>query len=168
LLAAAAWAGGLLLLWLAVRARRKRAADPVETGAIVARFSQVATVGILVVGAAGVALGWSEVRALDALTGTGYGLFLIAKVAVVAAIAAMGAYNHFRLVPAIQAGKARSGLTRLHTTLRVEALALVAVLALTSVLVVMTPAKASVQGGVVEEIIALDGVGSVQLVVSPA
>jgi len=122
----------------------------------------------VIVGAAGVALGWSEVRSLHALTSTGYGLFLLAKVAVVAAIAALGAYNHFRLVPAVQGRQSRAGLARLRHTLRLEALGLVAVLALTSVLVVMTPAKTSSQGGVVEKIVSLGDAGSVQLVVAPA
>ncbi|MET0728648.1 MAG: copper resistance protein CopC [Acidimicrobiales bacterium] len=168
--AAAAWGGGLVVLWLTLRLRRRAGTegDAVETGEVVVRFSQMATVAIVVVGVTGAVLGWNEVRALSALTSTGYGLFLIAKVAAVGAVACLGAYNHFRLVPAIQAGKARSGLARLQQTLRLEALALVLVAALTSVLVVMTPAKASVQGGVVEEIVELDEAGSVQLVVSPA
>lgn len=142
--------------------------DPLATAGIVKRFSDLATGSILVVGAAGIAMSWSEVRALKALTSTGYGLFLVAKVAVVVAIAAMGAYNHFRLVPALAQGKARAALARLRQTLRLEVLGLVAVLALTSVLVVMTPAKSTTQGGVVEEVVALGDVGSVQLVVAPA
>ncbi len=170
LLAAAVWAGGLVLLWrtLALRRRADPAADPVQAGRIVARFSTLATGGIVVVGLAGLALGWSEVRALSALTDTTYGLLLLGKVAVVAAIAAMGAYNHFRLVPALERGPARAALARLRTTLRVEVLGLVAVAALTSILVVVTPAKVSVEGGVVEQIVPLGDAGSVQLVVSPA
>ena len=169
LLAGAAWTGGLVLLWITVRSRRSvDGTDPVETAGIVVRFSRLATLGILVVGGAGAALSWSEVRTMSALTGTTYGLFLLAKLVVVGWIAVLGAYNHFRLVPAIQAGRARAGIARLHETLRLEAVALVAVLAITSVLVVLTPAKASTEGGVVEEIIQLGEVGSVQLVVSPA
>ena len=169
LLAAAVWGGGLVLLWRTLRARRRAGAtDPTETAGIVARFSDVATISILAVGVAGLALGWSEVRSLDALTSTGYGWFLVAKVAVVAAIAAVGAYNHFRLVPAMGQGKAKAALARLQRTLQAEALGLVAVLALTSVLVVLTPAKASNEGGVVEEVVQLGDIGSVQVVVSPA
>jgi copper transport protein len=142
--------------------------NPAATGAVVARFSTLATGAILVVGAAGLALSWSEVRSLGALTDTGYGLFLLGKVALVVAIAALGSYNHFRLVPAIQAGKAKAGLARLRQTIRLEVLALVGVLALTSVLVVLTPAKARDQDRVVEEIVPLGDAGSVQLVVAPA
>ena len=81
----------------------------------------------------------------------------------------MGAYNHFRLVPALGQGKARAALAHLDQTLRIELVGLAAVLALTSVLVVVTPAKASVvEGGVVEQIVALGDIGTVQVVVAPA
>ena len=179
--AAAVWGGGLVLLAWTLRSRRPRTADaspgegatyasvdPLATAGIVKRFSDLATGSIVVVGIAGLAMGWSEVRALHALTSTGYGLLLVAKVAVVAAIAAMGAYNHFRLVPALSQGKSRAALARLRQTLRFEVLGLVAVLALTSVLVVTTPAKSTTQGGVVEEIVDLGDIGSAQVVVDPA
>jgi copper transport protein len=167
--AAAVWGGGLVLLWWTLRERRRTGeADATDSAALVTRFSDLATVSIVVVGGAGLALGWSEVRALDALTGTGYGLFLLAKVGVVAAVGALGAYNHFRLVPAMREGKAKAALARLQRTLQLEVLGLVAVLALTSVLVVLTPARSSIEGGVVEQVVQLDGVGTVQLVVAPA
>jgi copper transport protein len=169
LVAAAVWGGGLVLLWWTLRARhRADTADPEGTAGVVARFSTVATAAIVAAGAAGLALGWSEVRALDALTSTSYGRFLLAKVAVVAAIAALGAYNHFRLVPALFQGRTKAALARLRRTVQLEALGLAAVLALTSVLVVLTPAKATLEGGVVEEIVPLGEVGSVQIVVAPA
>lgn len=167
LVAAAVWVGGLVLLWRTLRCRAGE--DVVETGRIVARFSQLATAGILLVGAAGVALSWKEVGSLDALTGTSYGLFLVAKVALVAGLAALGTYNHFRLVPALEQGKATAALRRLRSTLRLELVIVVAVVALTSVLVVLTPAKASQGGGIVEQIVELgDDVGTVQVVVDPA
>lgn len=168
--AAAIWVGGLVFLWRTLRLRaRSASADVVETGRIVARFSQLATAGILLVGAAGVALSWKEVGSLDALTGTTYGLFLLAKVALVAGLAALGTYNHFRLVPALEQGKATAALRRLRSTLQLELVIVVAVVALTSVLVVLTPGRASQGGGVVEQIVALgDDVGTVQVVVDPA
>jgi copper transport protein len=52
--------------------------------------------------------------------------------------------------------------------LRLETAGLVGVVALTSVLVVLTPAKAEFEGGVIERIVQLGEVGSVQVVVSPA
>jgi copper transport protein len=179
LLAVAVWTGGLVLLWWTLRIRRRAWAaagaeapspDQVrDAGETTRRFSTLATGAIVAVGVAGGALSWSEVRSLEALTSTRYGLFLVAKVAVVVAIAVMGTYNHFRLVPAIVGGKARAGLRRLQQTLRFEVAALVVVVGLTSVLAVTTPARTSLTGtGVVEQMVPLEGVGSVQLVVSPA
>lgn len=169
LVAAAVWAGGLgTLLWTLLARRRSATTDSADTAGIVLRFAQLATVAIVAVGLAGLALGWSEVRALRALTGTSYGLLLLAKLSVVAGIAALGAYNHFRLVPALRQGKTKAALGQLRRTLRLEAMGMVAVLGLTSVLVVLTPGKASTEGGVVEEIVQLGDAGSVQLVVAPA
>lgn len=170
LLATAAWGAGLVLLALCLRARRAGpdADDPAGTIDLVGRFSALATVTVLLVGVTGAVLSWSEVRTLDAVTGSGYGRLLLVKVGVVALIAALGAYNHFRLVPALRQGKAKAALARLRRTLRLEALALLAVIALTAVLVVVTPGRASSEGGVVEEIVQLGEAGSVQLTIAPA
>ena len=177
LLVVAVWGGGLVLLWFCLRSRRRAAAaagpgassaEAADTPAVVARFSTMATVAIVAAGITGLTLGWSEVRSLDALTGTGYGQLLLVKAGVVAVIAALGAYNHFRLVPAMGQGKAKAALARLGPTLRLEALALLVVVGLTAVLVVVTPARTEAAGGPVERIIDLGDVGSVQLVVAPA
>lgn len=169
LVAAAVWGGGLVaLLWTLVTRRRREDTDAADTAEIVVRFAGLATSAIVVAGVAGLTLGWSEVRALSALTGTSYGLLLLAKLTIVGGVAALGAYNHYRLVPALRAGKTRAALAQLRSTLKLEAAGMVAVLGLTSVLVVLTPAKASTEGGVVEEIVQLGEAGSVQLVVSPA
>ncbi|MGH9085084.1 MAG: copper resistance CopC/CopD family protein [Acidimicrobiales bacterium] len=172
LVAAALWGGGLVALWWTLAHRRHADADDPEhrtaTARVVLRFSTVATASIGVVGLAGLVMSWSEVRAVSALTGTTYGRFLLAKVAVVAAIASLGAYNHFRLVPALDRGKARAALAGLGRTLRLEAAGLVVVLGLTAVLVVLTPAKASTDAGVVERLVELGDAGSVQLVIAPA
>jgi copper transport protein len=168
LLVVAVWGGGLVLLFWAVRARRRAEADESDTPALVLRFSSLATVAVLVASATGVVLAWREVRTLHALTSTGYGRVLIAKVAVVAVIGALGAYNHFRLMPALRKGKTKAALRRLGHTLRLEAGLLVAVVALTAVVVAMTPGATLAAGGPQEKIIELAKVGSVQVVVAPA
>ena len=56
---------------------------------------------MLVVVAAGLALGWAEVRALRALTTTDYGTALLVKSALALPALALGLYNNRRLVPAI-------------------------------------------------------------------
>ena len=170
LLVVAAWAGGLVLLLAVLRLRRRTAAPPDAdgTGPMVLRFSAVATIGLLGAAATGSALAWTQLRGLDALTGTGYGRLLLAKLAAVAALALLGAYNHVRLVPAVQQGKVRAAVVRLHRTLAGEAVALLAVVGLTAVLVVVTPGRTEAQGGPVESIVGLGEVGSVQIVVAPA
>lgn len=162
LLVVAAWGGGLVLLWVFLRTRTPNAPE------VVARFSTVATVTVVAAGAMGLVLGWNEVRTLDALTSTGYGQLLLVKAGVVAAVAALGAYNHLRLVPALAKGKTKAALALLGRTLRLEAAGLGAVVGLTAVLVVVTPARTEAAGGPVERIIDLGDVGSVQLVVAPA
>jgi copper transport protein len=169
LLVTATWGGGLVLLWLTLRARRRRAAvDGTDTIPLVGRFSDLATVTVLLVFASGAVLTWKEVGSLDGLTSTGYGRLLLVKVAEVALVAGLGAYNHFRLVPALSQGKVTAALTRLRSTLRVEALVLGVVVALTAVLVVVTPARTLADPGVVEEVVPLGDVGSVQVTVAPA
>ena len=125
LLVVAVWGGGLVLLWWTLRARRRSGtADPLDTAHVVTRFSTVATVTVVAAGVTGVTLAWNEVRSLDSLTGTGYGRLLLVKVAVVALIAGLGAYNNLRLVPALQRGKANAALQQLGRTLRLESVGL--------------------------------------------
>jgi copper transport protein len=163
----AVWGGGLVLLWRMLRARRGEG-DRADTVAVVGRFSTVATAMVVLVGVTGGVLGWVEVGTLDALTSTGYGRLLLAKVALVAVVAALGAYNHFRLVPALGHGKATAALAQLWATLRIEVLILALVVAVTSVLVVVTPARTEADPGVVERLVELGDAGSVQLTVAPA
>lgn len=137
--AAAAWLGGLVLL-LRVLRRRRTGADGVGGAEVVRRFSAMAVWTIVVVTVAGLALGWAEVRAPRALLSTAYGITLVAKVALVAVVLGLGAYNNRRLVPAVRsAGDA--AWRRLRTTVTVEVAVLVAVVAVTAVLVNIVPAR---------------------------
>ena len=47
-------------------------------------------------------MGWSEVGSFDELFSTRYGWTLVAKLAVVAVVGAIAAYNHWRLLPDIR------------------------------------------------------------------
>lgn len=100
LFAAAVWFGGLALLLVALRHTRV-ADDPVAAGDLVARFSGLASVAVVAVGLAGLALAWAEIRVPRALVSTAYGWTMVAKLAVVAAVAAAGLYNNRRLVPTL-------------------------------------------------------------------
>jgi copper transport protein len=134
-------------------------------------------------GVTGLIMGWSEVGSFDELFSTRYGWTLVAKLAVVAVVAAIAAYNHWRLLPDIRlSGKpvltaagvvvaspggpgaaktTRSSLAwrRLEGTVRAEIVGLVVVLAVTSGLVAITPARdAAATGGVYSSTVAyLDG-----------
>jgi copper transport protein len=126
-------------------------------------------VAVVAVGAAGVALSWSEVRALRALTSTTYGWTLLAKVGVVLVVGLIGAHNRFRVVPAIQRStSAPRAWALLRTSVRLEAAALVVAIALTAVLVNVTPARSAAGvGGIFSETVALGEDGFVNVVVDP-
>jgi copper transport protein len=166
--AAAAWFGGLVLLWLTLR-RRQDDEDHTSSAGMVRRFSNLATVAVIAVGAAGIALSWSEVRALRALTSTTYGWTLVAKVGVVLVVGLIGAHNRFRVVPAIQrSARAPKAWDLLRKSVRLEAAGLVVAIALTAVLVNVTPARSAAGvGGIFSETVAMDDAGTVNVVVDP-
>jgi putative copper export protein len=74
--------------------------------------------------------------AIGDLTGTPWGRALLVKTAAVSVAAAAGGYNHFRLLPVLEADpESRQVLARLRTTVTIEAGVLVLVAALTAWLV---------------------------------
>jgi len=163
-MAAAVWLGGLVGLVAVLRARRGEAAA--TAAPVVGRFSSLAAGALLVVAACGVFVGWREVRTLDALTSTSYGQLLMAKVAVVAAVAAIGGWNRVRLVAAMTSAP-RKAAARLHRAVQVESVALLGAVALTAVLVNVTPAATAAGiGEIFSDTVPL-GDGSVNVVVDP-
>jgi copper transport protein len=135
-------------------ARRRFRPGSIESSAhLVGRFSTLAAVSVGVLTVAGITLSWQEVDGLGNLLPTTYGRLLLAKVAVVLAIVGVAAYNRQRLVPAIvdprdddddEIREAEAdGFARLVRTLRLEAVGIVVVLAITAVLVNVTPARVS-------------------------
>jgi copper transport protein len=93
--AAGMWLGGLasLLVWL-----RRRAPD--ETAVSVARrFSRVATVALALVVVTGILRAVPEIGTVDALFATDFGRLVLAKSALLAVLAGLGAINHFRNIP---------------------------------------------------------------------
>ncbi len=168
-LAAGVWFGGVVLLVLTLRNRKAADDDPAGGAGVVARFSQVAAVAVIVLTAAGLTLAWSEVRALRALTSTTYGWTLLAKVGVAALVGVLALYNRYRLVPAVQKERAPRAWGLLGRTLRWEAIGLVVVLAITGVLVNVTPARSAAGiGQIFTGDIDLGESGSVNVVVDPA
>jgi copper transport protein len=112
-----------------------------STIAVVLRFSSAAAISVALLTVAGLTLGIIEVGSLSNLVSTSYGQLVIAKVVVVTLILAMAAYNRYRLLPGLEAdpGDSRTGLRSLVRALHVEALGIVAVLAITAVLANTTP-----------------------------
>ena len=94
-LGAVAWVGGLIhlvgfaLLW-------RRAGGPAAEPAgvrVLARFSAVAIVALILVLGPGIGLTWSYVGSWDGLIGTGYGVMVLTKVALLACAMLLGGLN---------------------------------------------------------------------------
>jgi copper transport protein len=136
ILAASAWVGGLVLVPVTLRQRR-RSGDAVGGAHIVARFSRLAGSLVAVLGVSGVALMFTHLPTLQALFSTGYGRMLLAKLLLVAVVLGIGAFNHFRLVDSVR--ESRGAWGTLMRTMRFEALGIGGVVVLTAVLVMLNP-----------------------------
>lgn len=154
LTATAVWIGGLLAAlvvgstWLAA-------------GTMLRNFSRVALVSVVAVISTGMVSSYLQVRSLDALTGTGYGVLLLVKVAAVAILVGLGFANRRRLASATaDAG----GVLRI---VRIEAVVAAVVIAITATLVNRPPARADLLRPFsgVEELAGFPG--SVQVEVQP-
>lgn len=175
-LTAATWFGGLVGLGLLLRRRLRAGPDDSEllrsTAAVVARFSTLAAATLALLVLAGVVLAWQEVGSRAALGSTTYGRLVLAKVLATLVVVAVAAYNRFRLVPEVERDGVESrspAWSRLGTTVRLEALGILVVLMLTSVLVYTTPARdASATNPVVFNHTLPAGEYQVNLVVTPA
>ena len=88
------WIGGLAALLAGVSG-----APTAEKATAIRRFSTVALITLLVVAASGTVRAVSEVASWDELIDTRYGQAIVAKVGLVAALAALGALNRWRSVP---------------------------------------------------------------------
>ena len=110
--------------------------EPTHALVMVTRYSIVATVGLVTVAAAGIYLAIVILDAPSELWTTDWGRVFLAKSAVVAVAAAMGAHNHHVIVPAMEATEEGPTVVgRLRTTLRNEVITLTTVIVLTAVLV---------------------------------
>ena len=135
-IAAAAWAGGLVLLARMVLDRRRDADDCAVTAI---GFSTLASAAFVLAGVTGVVMAVLVLPTASALWTTTWGVLLIAKVGVVAVVAALGAWNHFVLVPRLRAAPDPAGLAHLRTTAVAEVALLTVVVILTAVLVGFSP-----------------------------
>jgi copper transport protein len=139
LAAAAVWAtGAVLLCWTFWQRSRVRPGDPLAGSVL--RFSTLAGWALLAVSVTGVVQAGLILGSVDALVTTTFGRVLALKVVVVAAIAWTGWWNRRHLVPEFEGAAPSSAAVRqLRTSLSVEAVGFLVVVALTAVLVVSSP-----------------------------
>lgn len=127
-LAAAFWLGALGPL--AIQARRR---EPLELGAVAERFGRIAMVLVGVLLAAGAAVLWILLGSVSELWTTAYGRIASAKIALVACLLALAAWNKLRVVPRIGAGD-RIAVRSLRRSIRAEMLVAGLILLLTAAL----------------------------------
>ena len=115
LLAAGAWLGGLLPLYLLIGA-----GSAPEAARASRRFSPLATacVGLLAITAS--YQFWVLIGGLPGLIGTGYGLMALLKLALFAALLGFAVYNRFRLTPALATPASVIAKRRLARSIAVE------------------------------------------------
>ena len=99
-IAGSIWIGGIVLM-AAVIWKRSRAGRATRAAELAVRFSPIATVSLAAVAIAGLLMTVLVLDSFGELTGTEWGRILLLKVAAVGLAAIGGAYNHFRLVPAL-------------------------------------------------------------------
>jgi copper transport protein len=153
-LAMSAWLGGLVVLVVCVPTATRVLAPPDRTrllASVLARFSAVALVAVCVLAATGATQAIIEVRHLDALTTTGFGRAVLAKVALLLVLLVFGAVNRRRIVPAMRrlaAAAASPGAPGrlLRLTLRSEVALVLVVLGVTGALTSYAPPTSAEQG----------------------
>jgi copper transport protein len=144
LTAASCWVGGLAFTVLALTLA---GADrwPLASRAV-PRFSILAVGSVVALIAAGSLRGYEEVRAFHGLWDTTYGKLLLAKIALVLPLLALGAYNNRYAVPRLKRQIASAVEQRRFLRAAGTELAIMAVIiGVTAVLVTEPPAKASIQ-----------------------
>jgi copper transport protein len=143
-IAAAIWTGGLAFLLLALRlAGTDR--WPLATRAV-PRFSNMAVLSVVALLTAGIISGYLQVRTWRGLWETEYGLLLLAKIVLVIPLLALGAYNNRYAVPRLKAGI--SSVLERRRFLRatgVELAIMVAIVAVTAVLINAEPARTELE-----------------------
>jgi putative copper export protein len=124
-LAASVWFGGGIVLALEIR-RQRRWGSPRCTAETVARFSAVAGAALVLVAATGTVLARSQLASVAALWSTAYGRALLAKLALVGVVVALGTYNHQLLVPAVVRDDEAAGWRTLGRTAAAEGVVMAA------------------------------------------
>lgn len=121
------WFGGIVGLCIVAWFRRGT-----SIASVIVRFSPVASVALVVVALAGSLMTLMIIDGIGDLTGTEWGRLLLVKVSAVGVTALVGAYNHFVVVPALDAAPSDAAMNgRARSTVVVEAVLLTLVVAVT-------------------------------------
>lgn len=139
-LAVAFWLGAFWPLLALLRGPALHAATAVR------RFSWLAVPAVAVLIATGLAIAVVQVERPADLVGTGYGLLLLAKLAGIAGLIALAAWNRLHLTPALDAGTSGAA-ARLRRSIGVEVALAAMVLAATSALTLAVPPRALARAG---------------------
>jgi copper transport protein len=100
--AGSVWMGGVVAMAAVMWMRHRRGVAP-RALELVVRFSSVAAVALGAVIVAGLIMAVSVLDSVGELTGTEWGQVLLLKTAAAGLAMVGGAYNHFRLLPALEA-----------------------------------------------------------------
>ncbi len=138
---AALWFGGIIgICVLLAPTSQVRLSDAASA---VGRFSTAALWLVLGLGAAAIVLWWRIANTVDGLWTSSYGKLVLAKLALVLIVVGVAAFNRFKVVPQLETYPHRAlHLGTLRRTIVWEAALLVAVVAVTAVLVSQTPRTA--------------------------
>ena len=119
-----------------------------DTAAVVGRFSTMAGISFAGLLVAGTLLAVAEVGSVANLFETGYGQLLVVKIALVGLLLFLAGYNRYLLLPGLTSAAASDrpdvvarGWQRLVSTVRLEAIGMVAVLGVTAILANGTPSN---------------------------
>ena len=149
-LGVAAWLGGLISLVFVLPAavRGSQATGDRVLARAVARFSNLALIAIVVIIVTGIFQAWLEVGSWDGFVQTGYGLSITAKVALLALILVLAAFNLLVVRPGLAraaatgSATAASGLARRFTwSVRGEVALGIGVLVAAAILTGLSPAR---------------------------
>ncbi|MFN3220092.1 MAG: copper resistance protein CopC [Acidimicrobiales bacterium] len=163
--AGATWLGGVAALAVV-----GRSGDPTRRRAAAIDVSRVAIRAVAVVGVGGVVMTATVAPDLGAQIWSRWGVMVLVKVVLVAALVALGWYNRRYLLPGLAAtdGRAERAATLLRHTLRCELVLFAAVLAATATLVSSPPRADTPDGDVLSERVELSsGVGTAHFELSP-
>jgi copper transport protein len=130
------WLGGLVMLAVFLLPK----ANAAELSAIVPVWSRWAAYAVGALILTGIAQGLVEVGSVSALFTTGYGQLLIAKVVLLGAVLLVASYSRRMVGPIMEKAKGAAG--RLRRLVATESVGALAIIAVASVLVQVTPARA--------------------------